>query len=228
MKWLQQFDLVLLDFDGLLVDTEALHFEAYRQMCAEQGFALGWNFTKYCSIAHGSSEGLRNEIYADFPALFEKEPRWEILYARKRQLYLDLLEGKKLALLPGVEKFLKELSTRGIKRCVATNSRRDQIERIKLALPILNTIPVWITREQYEEPKPAPDAYLKALEILADRGDRVVGFEDTLRGVQALQGASVLPVLICPGDHPQLKDGSLKGVNRFTTLSDIPPTHKFG
>ncbi len=32
---------------------------------------------------------------------------------------------------------------------------------------------------------PAPDAYLKALELLADPGDRIIGFEDSLRGVQS-------------------------------------------
>lgn len=227
MKWLQQFDLVLLDFDGLLVNTEELHFEAYKLLCSEQGATLNWTFDQFCEIAHGSATGLKETIYRQFPEIEAREPSWQIHYARKKQIYIELLKPEKLALLPGVDGLLKELSTRGVKRCVATNSTKEQIERIKESLPILRTIPVWITREQYQEPKPAPDAYLKAIELLADPGDRIVGFEDSLRGVQALQGASVFPVLICSKGHPQMKEDALKGVSHFVSFTEIPPTHKF-
>lgn len=227
MKWLQQFDLILLDFDGLLVNTEELHFEAYRLLCAENGCNLDWDFNRFCAIAHASATGLRETIYAQFPQLQASQPNWDHLYARKKQLYLDLLVPEKLALLPGVDKLLKELSLQGIKRCVATNSAKEQIERIRHALPLLSSIPVWITREQYQQPKPAPDAYLKAIELLADAGDRVVGFEDSMRGIHALQGASAVPVLICSKHHPQLKDESLKGVIHFTSFEEIPAGHSF-
>lgn len=227
MKWLQQFDLVLLDFDGLLVNTEELHFEAYRLLLSEQGHELNWSFDQFCSIAHGSATGLRETIYKQFPDLQTKGPSWDALYARKKQLYVDLIKPDKIALLPGVDALLKELSTRGVKRCVATNSTKEQIERIKSILPLLRTIPVWITREQYNEPKPAPDAYLRAMELLADPGDRLVGFEDSFRGIQALKTASVFPVLICPSSHPQLQGDGLKGVPHFTSFKEIPVSHKF-
>jgi beta-phosphoglucomutase-like phosphatase (HAD superfamily) len=84
----------------------------------------------------------------------------------------------------------------------------------------LESIPVWITREQYTHPKPAPDAYLKAVELLADPGDRIIGFEDTMKGVKALQAAGVQPVLICDKEHPQLEqENVLQGVSHFETFS---------
>lgn len=227
MKWLQQFELILLDFDGLLVNTEQLHFEAYATLCSEQGYALPWDFDQFCAIAHTSSGGLREAIYAQFPDLSAKRLSWEMLYARKKQIYSELLRADRLSFLPGVEALLKELSTRGLKRCVVTNSTADQARRIKQILPLLTTIPVWITREQYEESKPAPDAYLKALELLADPGDRIIGFEDTLRGIQSLQAVSALPVLVCPKNHPQLQSGSLKEVIHFSSFEEIPSVYQF-
>ncbi len=81
--------------------------------------------------------------------------------------------------MPGVEELLKELIELKSKRAVVTNSTKEQIETIKELLPLLKSIPLWITREDYENPKPAPDGYLKAMEVLADSGDRVIGFEDS-------------------------------------------------
>lgn len=219
-KWIEQFDLFLLDFDGLLVDTERLHFAAYVAMCQKHGFNLEWDFDRYCLIAH-RDVGISEAIYKEFPELYVKEPDWNVLYAEKKQAYLDLLKQGKLTLLPGVENFLKALSIRKIKRCVVTNSLEEHVKFIRNALPILDTIPVWITREQYARAKPAPDGYMKAIELLADASDRIVGFEDTYRGIQALRSTSAKPVLICHDTHPQLTEVSLKGIKRFSSLEEI-------
>lgn len=223
MRWIERFDLFLLDFDGLLVDTERLHYEAYKELCSRYDFELPLEFPQYLGIAHSSAEGLKNAIH---PHLMEKEKNWDVLYKQKVKIYLELLHSGKLALMPGVEQFLEELSTHRLKRCVATNSSKQQVEIIKESLPILKSIPVWITREDYEDPKPAPDAYLKAIELLADPEDKIIGFEDSIRGIQALQGTPALPVLICHPDHPQLQDRSLLTVSHYPTFQSIPGSFK--
>ncbi|NGX27511.1 MAG: Phosphorylated carbohydrates phosphatase [Chlamydiae bacterium] len=221
MRWMKQFDLFLLDLDGLLVDTEPLHFAAYQTLCKRHGYELPWNLQEYLGIAHASSGGLQKAIH---PHLGEES--WNVLYQEKKRIYLELLHSGEIALLPGVEAFLGELLENRVKRCVATNSCKEQVETIKDALPILKTIPVWITREDYENPKPAPDAYLKALELLADPGDRMIGFEDSLRGIQALERAGVLPVLICDPAHSQLNEAlGVVHYPSFEQISDLNINH---
>lgn len=226
MKWIQQFDLFFLDFDGLLVNTEELHYKAYCILCRRKGYDLPWTFQEYCFIAH-TSHVLTN-IYIIFPKLKEKEPDHEILYLEKKQIYKELLAQEKLTLMPGVHNFLLELSRCQVKRCVVTHSPNEQVFLIRNALPILDTLPIWITREQYDRPKPAPDSYLKALELLQDPGDRSIGFEDTLKGVLALKNAQISPVLICDKNHPQLKDSALLGIKHYVTFEEIPANLKFG
>lgn len=220
MEWIHRYQLFLFDFDGLLVNTEELHFAAYVELCRSRGLALSWDFTKFCSIAHYSSTGLRDTIFSEFPSL--QNESWDVLYKEKKRLYLKILQENRLHLMPGVEKLLLALEAAGIRRCVATNSALEQIEEIKKALPVLKTIPVWITREDYVQAKPAPDSYLAALKRLALPGDETIGFEDSLRGVKALQGADVRPVLICPPEHPQIQDPDLRGVPFFSSFDDIP------
>ncbi len=193
MKWIQGFDLFLFDFDGLLVNTEKLHYAAYVRMMEGRGYQLNWSFPRFCKAAHTNSVAIREGIYADFPAL---DPDWQTLYNEKKRCYFELISLGKIDLMPGVHELLSELDKHKKRRCVATNSPFEQIQLIRAQLPILRTIPHWITREDYEKPKPDPECYLRAIELHGKPGDRIVGFEDSLRGLKALQGTSALPILI--------------------------------
>ncbi len=222
MKWIHHYQLFLFDFDGLLVNTEELHFGAYIEMCRARGHVLPWDFATFSQAAHYDANGLRHAVYTALPDLKNGEPRWEVLYAEKKSFYLKLLKENRLQLMTGVETLLKELESAGIRRCVATHSPLEQIEEIKARLPVLKSIPVWITREDYTLAKPAPDAYLAAIQRLAKPKDEIIGFEDSMRGIKALQAANVRPVLISPPDHPQINNPALHDVPIFHSLEEIP------
>jgi HAD superfamily hydrolase (TIGR01509 family) len=224
MRWIEQFSLFLFDFDGLLVDSERLHFRAYVEMCGREGFLLPWTFSEFCTLAHYSATKLRDALYAELPDLSRAAPDWSVLYAKKREIYQTLIEQGDIALLPGVENLLATLQAKEYPRAVATNSTKSQVQTIRQNHPILDSIPLWITREDYAHPKPHPDAYLTAIEKMAGGSiskSKMVGFEDSLRGVMALQGAAVPPILICPSFHPQLSEHSLKGVPHFDSFEEI-------
>ena len=154
MKWIKKFDFFLFDFDGLLVDTEALHFEAYMIMLKKRSYNLNWSFTQYCMEAQRESNRLRESIYATFPKLYVEEPRWEVLKEEKQKIYQDLLMGGGLSLMPGVESLLCALQQAKITSCVVTNSLRLQINLIRHKFPSLANISHWVTREEYSQPKP--------------------------------------------------------------------------
>ncbi|MCP5469103.1 MAG: HAD family phosphatase [Chlamydiales bacterium] len=187
---LQEYQLVLFDFDGVLVDTEALHFEAYKQMCAKRGISLKWDEHEYAQFALYSAYGLRKALVAEYPQL--REVKWETLYQEKKEAYHELI-SKHVELMPGVQPLLEELA--GRQMCVVTHSPRAQIERIREMHPILQTIPRWITREDYEEPKPSSECYLKAIE-LHEPVEKIVGFEDSPRGLTALLGTRAKGILV--------------------------------
>lgn len=221
MQWIEDFDLFLFDFDGLLVNTEMLHYQAYINMCADRGFTLDWSFSEFCTIAHVDAHNLRNQIYEKFPALYEKEPSWDVLYEEKKKCYMDLLLVSKIDMLPGVEKLLLMLEKKNIERCVVTNSTFDQIDLIKTRFSLLQTIPHWITREDYLDPKPSPECYLRAIELYGKNKKKIIGFEDSMRGYKALNDTPALAVLICEAHHPQL-DVLLEGVIHYESLEAIP------
>jgi beta-phosphoglucomutase len=222
MQWIEQFDLFLFDFDGLLVNTEELHCEAYRQMCKQRGYNLDWSLFEFFEVAHFASTDLRDSIYRKFPELQKEEPRWEVLYSEKKQCYEELLEKGDLFLMPGVEEVLIALEKANKRRCVVTNSTKLQVDLIKEKLPLLQTIPVWFTRENYREPKPHPEGYLKAIGELGQPSDKVIGFEDSTKGFQALKDAGVpTTLLIGPSDHPQMKEFQGIYFPSFNSIVDL-------
>src|ERR1700722_1091961 len=206
MNWIQDYQLFLFDFDGLLVDTEPLHFESYQQLCRRHGCELLWSFPQFCREAHGKAMGIFDAFAREFPSMFQGEITKEALYEEKKTIYLEMLKNSHLKLMEGAAELLSALSQAGIKRAVVTNSPREHIEIVQNCIPILKSIPLWVTREDYSQPKPSPEGYLSAIGKLGTVGDRIIGFEDTLKGLKALLPAQVETVLICPVDTENVKE----------------------
>ena len=157
-------------------------------MCADRGFSLKWDERTYVRHAMYTATGVREGIYREFPDLKRYEPCWEILYEEKKRAYFALLQEEGTALIPGVEELLIELEKMNIKRCVVTHSPQAQIDMIRGQHPILDSIPTWFTREHYSQPKPSSECYQKAIAQLKASGDRIIGFEDSPRGLKSLLG----------------------------------------
>ena len=222
MNWIHEYDLFLFDFDGLLVHTEPLHFRAYQKMCLDRGFILPWDFETYCKVAHAGSDCLRLEIYKLFPALYEKESDWSVLYQEKKQAFLTILSEGNLQLLPGVEKMLQLLDLHQIRRCVVTHSLAELTNNIREQIPILQTIPYWVTRENYEKPKPCPDPYLEAVRLYGKPGDRIIGFEDTVRGWKSLDAALIRGVVVSSILSVEFREYlSAKGVSQYQSFDEL-------
>lgn len=129
MSWILDYSPIF-DFDGLLVNTEHLHFQAYQRMLEENGASFPWDFPSFAAVAHKSSEGLRKLITSHAPALV-KSKTWDILYDEKKGEYAKLLEAGSLDLMPGAQTILETVQMAKIPHAVVTNSTRKQTEMIR-------------------------------------------------------------------------------------------------
>lgn len=222
MDWIQEFDLFLFDFDGLLVNTEHLHYTAYKELFSRHGAQLDWDFTTYCLEAHFDVERFRTKVFEILPELSEQGLTWEVLYPEKKAIYLDLLlQQGKVELMPGVETFLKELAKANKPRCVVTHSPSIHIEQIKEMIPVLKTIPLWFTRETYKKAKPDPECYLKAIHHFGAENKKVIGFEDSPRGFSALKQSQALPILITQVEYPDKEALLEEKGHLFSSFEDL-------
>lgn len=218
MDRLRKYGLYLLDLDGLLVNTEQLHYEAYLQMCQARGYHLPLTFLEYCEIAHRSAVGIEQYIYTQLPTLHNQEPDWRVLYAEKKAAYVKLLQTRSMELMPGAAELLYALAQADVKRCVVTHSAADLADSLRAYHPALQTIPYWLTRESYTNPKPDPECYQKAIALFAEPNEAVIGLEDSPRGLQALAGTRADRALISSAESPCLPTGGLQGALHFSSL----------
>lgn len=195
MAPLLSYDLILLDLDGLLIDSEQLHWKAYQKMCNDRGFLFPWDFPAYFRVAEQGGTAIQDRLYAALPTLFDKEPDWTILYQEKREALYKIAAEEIVPLMPEVAQFLTFLQQCNIPRAIVTHSPRALVELCAQQQPILYTIPVWICREEYSRPKPDPEGYCVALKRFPD-AKKIIGFEDAERGIVALEQAGIIPVLV--------------------------------
>lgn len=185
----------LFDLDGLLVDSEPMHYTAFTNTAKSFGYEIPWDFFTYCQKAHTQSLGLKKAFLDLFPAA---EGVWPELYHKVKLNFSQLIELSPLELMPGVNTLLDDIIAKNKKLAVVTNSSTPMVLAIMSKQPLLKKIPIWITREDYTNAKPLPDGYLKALEVLKVDAAQACGFEDSPRGVKALKAAGIQHFHISP------------------------------
>ena len=220
MLFLDTYDTYLFDLDGLLINTESTHCKAYERTCQKRGYDVKWTFEEYVSMSHYSSTAVRDYLYTTFPKLQEEAPDWKTIHAEKTVEVLKLYEEGCVSFMPGAEEFLRWILSKDKPVAVVTNSLKSLVDIIKIHLPLLNEVPLWITRECYPNPKPAPDGYLLAYELIG-KGKRVVAFEDTPRGVEALLQTAIQPVLISDIIYPEIVRFQEAGVFHFRSFHEL-------
>jgi len=221
MQSLEHYTLILLDLDGLLVNTEELHFRAYQELARSHGYELDLDFLGYFRMAQQGADAPRNYFYSHFPKLAAEEPNWDVLYQEKKRAVLSLLERDGAPLLPGVETFLRLVEKMGKPCAIVTHSAKELVTIIRKKNPILDIIPLWITKGDYRLPKPSPEGYLKAIERCGAAGP-IIGFEDSERGMEALLATPAQPVLINSFDADLRARYKAKGISVFRSFEELP------
>ncbi len=198
--FLEKFQLVCFDFDGLLVDTEPLHHEAYSLAALHYNVPLELDFASYKELSHNKIPGLlENYVRTRYPHFTTP---WLELRSYAKEIYRSSLEQKGAPLMPGAEEVLSFLQERQIDFCVVTNSVEKEISLILPHHSALQKIPLWITKEKYKNPKPSPDGYLTArAQFPHIPQEKIVGLEDTLRGIEALKAADITAILVGEKGH---------------------------
>ena len=173
---------MLFDLDGVLADTEPLHWTAYREVLLELGVDVGIEEYRNRFISRGGGPEYAVDRYR-LPITADE------LRERKLPRYLALLR-RGVQPRPGARAAIERLRG-GFRTAVATNSVRDEVDLILGSLglaPLLDTV---VTREDYRAAKPAPDAYLTAAARVGLGADECVVIEDTPRGLGAALAAGM-------------------------------------
>lgn len=199
------YDGLLFDFDGVLADTEPVHWGCWRQALEPAGLDLSWE--DYCRVCRGVAA---RHMRAAMTALWPEVARFDKLEAR----YHDAKESAFAALADqdciaaGTVAMLREVA--GLRLGVVTTALQPIAEPVLRRAGILELFQVRVYGRDVRNPKPAPDCYLLASERLGAR--RAVVFEDTSAGMESARAAGLDVVFVeeC-GRLPELVRRALGG-----------------
>lgn len=181
---MRQFDCVICDLDGSLVDTEDLHAQAWNMLLANYGYSASGAWSE-------STIGLPDADALDlacgmFPELKEKRGLLQEKQGYLRQLVVE--RGRELV-YPGVEDRLRKLQDAGVKLAVGTNSVLVNTQTSLNAAGLMEFFPVIVTIDMVERAKPFPDIYRSAAEKSGVEPSRCVVVEDSIAGIASGKAA---------------------------------------
>ncbi|SDR69498.1 haloacid dehalogenase superfamily, subfamily IA, variant 3 with third motif having DD or ED [Polaribacter sp. KT25b] len=189
----------LFDFDGVIVDSFESHYSAWTSAFKELFDAEIAPFPKF-------NAGKSPMIIAEyFCSVIGKEAQTEELYFLKDKHIETRFKVPKL--LPGVIEFTSFLSEEKIPYGIASNATRQFLKNSIQHLNLNFTTVFGV--EDYEKPKPSPEAYItlaKALGFKNDDFKNIWIFEDSLTGTKAAKLAGMIPI----GITTQYSDKELK------------------
>ena len=190
----QDWDLIIFDCDGVLIDSEVLSAEVLIDLLATEGIVFDIDQIRRHFLGRSFptvSRHIREEMGHAL------DPGFEALY---RARLLERFETQ-LKPMPGITRALDLLAARGVPVCVATSSSPPRVAR---SLDIVGLTPALahvFTASQVARGKPAPDLFLFAAEKMGVTPERVLVFEDSLPGLEAAEAAGMAAVRYTGGSH---------------------------
>ncbi len=177
---------VIFDLDGLLMDSEPLWSQVDREMIGQRDFkpteAL---FRKRL----GTGNKRTVEIYKEE---FGFKESVEELASERENRFFRLLD-QKIPPMAGVLDLVRSLTKKRIKLAIATSGpHKDRIKRIIAELGISDFISAFVTGEEIEKLKPAPDIFLAAAKKIEVEPKYCLVFEDAPNGIVSAKAAGML------------------------------------
>jgi beta-phosphoglucomutase-like phosphatase (HAD superfamily) len=160
---MKTFRAILFDFDGVLADSERLHFLTFQEILAEvqQPLTTDEYFSRY---VHCDDAGFMRNICADRNLGWTTE-RQAKLTAEKGLRFRRKLTAEGAAILyPGVPELIRQVALGAI-LAIVSMARRDEIESVLSAANLPDCFSGIITADDCRNPKPHPEPYLHGLTL---------------------------------------------------------------
>lgn len=196
------FDLVIFDCDGTLVDSEVIHNRSISDLLTGMGHS---RFNLDYTLTHFAGKGMEE-------VLRHLEREIGGLSAGFLQDYVRMVEQRMesaLQVLPGVHDVLNGLRGQ-IRSCVASNG---ELANVRTAIRVTGldayfSSDVIFTKDMVARPKPAPDLFLYAAERFKTSPPQTVVIEDSVTGVTAGKAAGMIVIGITAAYHDKEGHGA--------------------
>jgi HAD superfamily hydrolase (TIGR01509 family) len=187
---LPPFAAVILDMDGLVLDSETTYCSAWHRAAAELGHELDDGFLE--SLFGRHADDVVQALAGRLGPSFERET---FFHAAERH-WFEHIETHGIPRMPGIEALLAHFREGSIPFALATNSEGHYARLCLERGGLHDAFPVMVTRDQVALGKPEPDVFLEAARRLNVDPAACLVLEDSETGLMAARAAGTQPILI--------------------------------
>ena len=188
-------EAILFDFDGILVDTEPMHYEAFRKVLDPLGMAFPWEEYVRVYMGFDDRDAFREAFRAGGVDL--DDARLSELVSAKSGAFQERIRDGVTA-YPGAVPLIGALHAAGRPLALCSGALRSDIDPILARLGVDRSFPVIVSAEEVRKSKPDPESYRLAYRRLADMFPssltdprEAIAVEDTPAGIRSARGAGL-------------------------------------
>ncbi|EOR27875.1 MULTISPECIES: HAD family phosphatase [Clostridium] len=187
--------LVIFDMDGLIFDTERLSYEAWKE--AADKFDIYFDLNLHYKLLGTNHESVRRTLDNEFGSKVNLDD----YIMERNNIYMAKILNGEVKKKKGVDKLLKYLTEKNIKRAVATSSNRELATKILKEANIYDYYDYVLCGDEVTKSKPNPEVFLKVAEKLDVPSEECIVLEDSEAGTIAASRARMTTIII-----PDLKE----------------------
>jgi beta-phosphoglucomutase len=185
----RMLNAVIFDFDGIIVDSEPMHFRAFNTILEPLG--LGFSWEDYCSLYIGYDD--RDAFREAFQAHGKKTCAQDLkkMIAEKAKVFQQLVDDGEARPLPGAIELIESIPVR-LPIALCSGALREDIDPIIGNLGIAKAFSVIVTAEDTKKSKPDPAPYRMTCEKLGLKDpSTAIAIEDTPLGIVSAKRAGL-------------------------------------
>ena len=157
---------VLFDFDGVLCNSEPLHFLAFHNVLKSEKIELT-EADYYNELIGFDDKGAFKRIFALRGRELDPKTFLRVMTA-KGEVMMDLIRRRKFKPLDGVEEFVRSL-WRHCPLAICSGALREEIEAMLEGLALRDCFNVIVAAEDVEVGKPDPRGYIMTMELISEK-----------------------------------------------------------
>ncbi|MEE9513553.1 MAG: HAD family phosphatase [Anaerolineales bacterium] len=203
---------VIFDLDGLMIESESIGYEVWRQVVAEFGGEMGE--TLYREFIGKTPEATIDLVCEALGLSISPEDLSERYWSQRTEIMC--VEARAVE---GLVTLIEDLHQVQVPLGVASNSPTNYVERVLEALQMQHRFQAVIGSDQVPEGKPAPDVYLATAAALAVGPQDCLAIEDSPTGLQAALNAGMRCIVV-PNENLEGEDFS-GAEGRYNSLREV-------
>ena len=190
-----QAEAVIFDFDGVIVDTEPLHYAAFQQTLEPLGLHFSWQEYVETYIGFDDRDAFRHAFSSKGTILSQDE--LHSLIEQKTAFFKDVI-GSGVSAYPGVLDLISHLHANKFPLAICSGALRVDIDPILAMLGISDYFDVIVTADDVAASKPDPECYrltfqrLQSAHKYSFTKDATLVIEDTPAGISSAKAAGLV------------------------------------